>query len=268
MSYIYICVIINDTSTNFNLLLFGGNLSRLCHIISKLDERLDCSGFWSQQEIRRQHRGAPLFWCCTYFPGSEGDVVFVFSCCQGFPVSRAVLTGILCLFRNSFLLRWWRSFWRLRGKEVPVLPTHHIHKPGMHPASSDALLWCLLGGIVPNLFRTCFCQSWFLKSKIAQATFLKGKRPLSSLGTKTWTALCDSQDSHLVALVIPSSSKGGMNRHLRLCSSCLWKSCAVPDIQNLCARVCQHLATGTYLLHCPGQLKDTSSHAGTISTCP
>lgn len=76
----------------------------------------------------------------------------------------------------------------------------------------------------------------FLKSKIARAKLFKSKRHLSSLGTKTLAALYDSQDSHLVPLVIPSSSRWGINKHLRLSSSCLWKSGAVPDIQNLCER--------------------------------
>lgn len=69
-----------------------------------------------------------------------------------------------------------------------------------------------------------------------RANLLKGKRHLFSLGTKTLTALYDSQDSHLVPLVIPSSSMWEINKHLTLSSPCLWKSCAVPDIQDFCER--------------------------------
>lgn len=105
---------------------------------------------------------------------------------------------------------------------------------------ASCILWYSATMFTGGLFflissESVFIKGDFLKSNIARANLFKGKRHFS-LGTKTLTGLYESRDSHLVPLVIPSSSNWGINKHLRLSSSCLWKSCAVPDIQNLCER--------------------------------
>lgn len=150
----------------FNFLLFGGNLSRLCHIWASwmVEISLDCSAFWSQQGLPFSYHESALMFCChTYFSGPEGDVIFVFSLCQRFPISRTVLTGTLWLFRNRVFIRWLWYIFRLKGKKVAIIPMCHVQKQGMHPASSDTLLQCWCGSICLNLFRICFSQSWFLK---------------------------------------------------------------------------------------------------------